>query len=109
MFSILIPSFNNEKYLEFSINSILKTSKLPNEIYVHVNQDKNGKTRELLNRYKIKYTFSEENLGLCTSINIIAKKAKFDYLLYAHDDMYFCPEWENALTHEIKEMSHKMF
>ena len=109
MFSILIPSFNNEKYLEVSINSILKTSKLLNEIYVHVNQDKNGKTRELLNRYKIKYTFSEENLGLCTSINIIAKKAKFDYLLYAHDDMYFCPEWENALISEIKEISHKMF
>ena len=84
MFSILIPTYNNHDYLSLTINSILKTSKLDNEIYAHVNEDKSGKTRKLLDNLNIKYSYSNQNIGLCSSINIIAQKSKFDYLLYSH-------------------------
>ena len=109
MFSILIPTYNNHDYLSLTINSILKTSNLDNEIYAHVNEDKSGKTRKLLDNLNIKYSYSNQNIGLCSSINIIAQKSKFDYLLYSHDDMYFCPGWEDALISEIKKISHSNF
>ena len=92
MFSIIIPTYNNHNYLELCIKSIKKNSKLKNEILVHVNEDKSEKTRVFLKSQNIKYTYSETNIGLCTSINIIAKKSSKNYLIYAHDDMYFCPD-----------------
>ena len=109
MFSIIIPTLNNLKYLEFCIKSIKKNSKLNNEILVHVSEDFDKSTRNFLRSNKIEYTFSEENVGLCTAINTIAKKAKNEYLIYSHDDMYFCPNWEKPLINEIKNINHKFF
>ena len=41
MFSIIIPTLNNLKYLIFCIKRIKKNSKNENEILVHVSEDKN--------------------------------------------------------------------
>lgn len=109
MFSIIIPTLNNLKYLKFCISSIKKNSKLKNEILVHVSEDKNNETRDYLSNEKIKYTFTRENAGLCTAINIIAKKATHKYLIYSHDDMYFCPDWETPLINEINNINHNNF
>ena len=109
MFSLIIPSFNNYQYLKITIESILKTSKLDNEILVHVNEDKDNKTREYLDLNKINYTYSDKNIGLCSSINVIAKKCKNHYIIYSHDDMYFCPNWDVELEKEIKSLNHKLF
>ena len=38
---------------------------------------------------------------LCSSINQAAKLASFDYILYSHDDMYFCPHWDEVLINEL--------
>jgi len=109
MFSIIIPTLNNLKYLKFCINSIKKNSKLDNEIIVHVSEDKTSETRNFLTSEKIKFTFTEANVGLCTAINIVAKRASKKYLIYAHDDMYFCPGWEDPLKNEINSISHNYF
>ena len=53
--------------------------------------------------------YSKENIGLCSSINTISKKASFDYIIYSHDDMYFCPDWEKPLLFEINKLNHKKF
>ena len=71
MFSILIPTLNNLKYLKFCIESIKKTSLQNNEILVHVSEDKNKETRNFLSTQGIKFTFSPENVGLCTAINTV--------------------------------------
>ena len=42
-------------------------------------------------------------------MNIAAKKAKFDYILYAHDDFYFCPDWDQVMNNEIKLIGHNNF
>ena len=109
MFSIIIPTLNNLKYLKFCLNSLKKNSKLNNEIVVHVNEDKNNKTRDYLRSEKIKFTFTKDNVGLCSAINIVAKKTSNKYLIYAHDDMYFCPGWEEPLVNEIKSINHNLF
>ena len=100
---------NNLKYLKLCIYSIKKNSVLNNEILVHVSEDFQNETRNFLNSKEIKFTYTKENVGLCTAINIIAEKATNQYLIYAHDDMYFCPSWEKPLINEIKNINHKNF
>ena len=109
MFSIIIPTLNNLKYLKLCLNSIKKNSKLDNEIIVHVSEDKNQQTRNYLKLEKIKFTFTKEYVGLCTAINIVAKETSNKYLIYAHDDMYFCPGWEEPLINEINLIKHNYF
>ena len=109
MFSIIIPTFNNFKYLKLCINSIKKTSFQSNEILVHVSGDKDYETRNFLSNQNIKYTHTSENVGLCSAINTIAKFATKEYLIYSHDDMYFCPGWETSLIEEINTLSHNNF
>jgi GT2 family glycosyltransferase len=109
MFSIIIPSYNNFKYLKCCVKSINKTSKLNNEIIVHVNEDLKGETRDYLNNNHIKYTFSKNNIGLCSSINLAVKSSSNKYILYTHDDMYFCPGWEDTLVNEINKINHNLF
>ena len=109
MFSIIIPTLNNLRYLKFCLNSLKKNSKLDNEIIVHVNEDKNNETRNYLKSEKIKFTFSENNVGVCSAVNIVVRKTTKKYLIYAHDDMYFCPGWEEPLINEINTINHNYF
>jgi glycosyltransferase involved in cell wall biosynthesis len=108
MFSIIIPTFNNLKYLENCLNSIKKHSKIRNQVIIHINDGFDG-TLDLIKKLKIDFTYSKKNLGLCTSINLAAKKALYDYILYSHDDMYFCPGWDEYLIKEIKNINHNSF
>ena len=71
MFSILIPTLNNLKYLKLCIASIIKNSQLNNEILVHVSEDLDNSTRSYLVKENIDFTYTEQNVGLCTAINII--------------------------------------
>ena len=108
MFSIIIPTFNNLPYLEFCISSIKKNSNFGHEIIVHVNEGTDG-TEEYLIFKKIKYTFTKYNAGICEGVNKAAKEATTSYLLYAHDDFYFCPGWDEVLLSEIKKIPHNNF
>jgi len=108
MFSILIPSFNNVKYLELCINSLKKNSKYNHQIIVHVNIGDDG-TIEYLNKINIEYSHTKYNAGICEGINKASDLAKFDYFLYAHDDFYFCPLWDEVLRNEIDLIGHNNF
>ncbi len=93
MFSIIIPTFNNLDYVKILLLSLKKNSTLNHEIIFHVNEGSDG-TINFLNKNNYKYTFSKKNLGLCTGTNLAASKATSEYILYSHDDMYFCPGWD---------------
>ena len=108
MFSIIIPTFNNLEYLKISLNSILKNSKYNHEIIVHVNDGIDG-SLEYVKNNNLNYTYSKKNLGLCSSVNLAAKQANTNYILYSHDDMYFCPNWDVCLLEEVKKLSSEKF
>ncbi len=109
MFSIIIPTFNNLNYLKLCISSIKKNSfYTTNEIIPHVNDGSDG-TIDYLNNNSIKYTHTKRNSGICEGMNLAAKKSSFDYMLYAHDDFYFCPNWDLILKKEIDKIGHNNF
>ena len=108
MFSIIIPTFNNLEYLKTCINSIKKNSKYNHEIIPHVNEGSDG-TLTYLKNNNIDFTFTNYNSGICTGMNLAAKKAKTNYILYAHDDFYFCPKWDLVLEKEINSINHNKF
>ena len=108
MFSIIIPTFNNINYLKHCIESINKNSAYKHEIIPHVNEGTDG-TIEYLKSNNIQYTYTDYNSGICTGMNMAAKKAKSNYILYAHDDFYFCPKWDLVLKKEVDKIGHNNF
>jgi len=105
LFSIIIPSLNNLRYLRLCIESIKKNSSYEHEIIVHANIAEDG-TLEYLKENKIKYTHSKYNSGIPEGVNRAARLATTNYIVYAHDDFYFLPGWDKAYMNEIKNMSN---
>jgi GT2 family glycosyltransferase len=108
MFSILIPTFNNLTYLKLCINSIKKNSKYKHQIIPHVNIGNDG-TVDYLKQENINFSYTKYNSGICEGINKAAKLANTDFLLYAHDDFYFSPDWDEILYKEVKKIGHNNF
>ena len=108
MFSIIIPTFNNLDYLKLCIKSIRQNSKYTHQIIPHVNIGEDG-TCDFLRNENIDFTFTKYNSGICEGMNIGSKKSKFKYILYSHDDFYFCPDWDEVLKNEIDTIGHNNF
>ena len=106
--SILIATLNNINYLKILITSIKKNSTYDHEIIVHVNENKDN-TINYLEENDIKYTFSQTNMGLCSAINKAYTISSNPYLLYAHDDMYFLPQWDTILLSEVSKIKSNNF
>jgi GT2 family glycosyltransferase len=107
-FSIILPSWNNLKYLQLCIKSIQKNSTYIHDINVHLNEGNDG-SEEFLKKINIKYKKSNENLGLCKGTNSAATLAETEYLIYTHDDMYFLPNWDLHLEKEIKNIKNNLY
>ncbi len=107
-FSILIPTFQNFEYFKLTIESINLNSSLKHEIIAHINGT-DERTENYLISNNIKYTKSSDNIGLCSGVNKAAKISTKDYLLYAHDDMYFLPNWDNVLMKEVESLKNNRF
>ena len=108
MISILIPTYNNLDYLKLCLKSLEKNSSLTHEIIIHINNGSDG-TLDFIKANDYKYTSSDDNIGLCSSINKAAKLVSNKYILYSHDDMYFCPNWDKVLLDEVKSLNHDDF
>ena len=108
LFSIIIPTYNNYSYLRMTIDSIIKNSEFKHQLIVHIN-GVDSMTKNYLDNQNIQYTFSNQNLGLCKGVNIASKLAKTDYIVYAHDDMYFLPKWDKFFLDEINNLNDNLF
>ena len=108
MISILIPTYNNLNYLKLCLKSLVKNSNFEHEILFHINDGSDG-TLNFIRQSGFKYTYTEKNIGLCSAINKVSKLATKKYILYSHDDMYFCPDWDKVLINEVKSLNHDNF
>ena len=108
MLSIVIQTFNNLEYLKLCLESLEKNSREKHQIILHINDGSDG-TVDFIKKKNIKFTHSPKNLGLCSSINLAAKLSSSNFILYSHDDMYFCPLWDKILLDEVNNIGHDNF
>ena len=108
MFSVLIPTLNNLDYLKLCLRSLKENSKYNHEIIVHVNE-KHEDTINFLKNENLKYSFTNYNAGICEGVNLASKLSTKTYILYAHDDFYFCPDWDVVLFNELNNLKHNFF
>ena len=106
--SILVPTYNNLNYLKLFIKSIKKNSNYNHQIILHINDGSDG-TFEYAKENKIDYTYSDKNIGLCSSLNKSSRLVNTNYILYAHDDMFFCKDWDIFLEKEVKKINNELF
>lgn len=107
-FSILIPSWNNLKFLKLCIDSIRKNSTFKHQIIVHINEGADG-TLDWIKTADISYSYSKKNIGVCFSLNAMRTLVRTDYMVFMNDDMYVCPAWDLELWKEIETLPDKYF
>lgn len=86
--SIIMPSYNTAKYIEESINSVLKQTYTNWELII-VDDCSNDNTDEVVNGIKdsrIKYLKNEVNSGAAISRNKALKEAKGKYIAFLDSD-----------------------
>ena len=72
--SIIVPTFNNLNYLNFFLKSLKKNSLYDHQIILHINDGSDG-TLNYAKEKKLLFTYSENNIGLCSSLNKAAHLA----------------------------------
>lgn len=108
MFSILIPSWNNKPFLQLCVESIRTYTSKEFQVIVHVNDGSDG-TLDWVKQQGLDYTYTERNEGVCIAVNMAAKLAKYDYIVFMNDDMYVLPGWDTALVNEITDLNTDCF
>ena len=107
-FTILIPTYNNLKYLRLFCESIKINSNFNHQLIFHINDGSDG-SFDYINNNKYQFTYSKNNIGLCSSIKEASKLIKNEYVLYAHDDMFFCKNWDKFLIKEVQKQNNNLF
>ncbi len=100
MFSIIIPTWNNLPFLKICVESLRQYSAVDHEIIIHVNDGSDG-TLEWVKAEGLKYSHTENNVGVCMSVNNLVDLASHDWVLYLNDDMVACPGWDSAFSNAI--------
>lgn len=105
-FSIIVPVYNVEKYLEKCIDSILNQTYKNYEIII-INDGSTDKSTEILNNYKnnkqIKI-INQKNYGLSAARNEGLNHINGDYVLFVDSDDYI---EENLLENLNKKISNE--
>ena len=106
MFSVVVPTYNNIEYLKLCLKSLEKNSNFKHEYIIHINEGIDG-SLEYIRLSNYKFTYSEQNEGVCVAFNKASRLATNKYIILAHDDMYFCPGWDSAFANELKKINNE--
>src|SRR5680860_566937 len=85
--SIILPVYNEEKYLDKCLSSLLNQSYKNLEIIV-IDDGSTDKSKEIIKNYKVKY-LDQKHLGPGAARNKGIKKAKGEIIVLADADMYY--------------------
>jgi len=97
MYSIIIPTYRNPRYLKLCVDSIIENSFYRHQLCIHVNgYDK--ESVDYLDGKGIKYTISQDNIGIGAAVEMCLSQATKDYVLIANDDYYFTKGWDLILN-----------
>lgn len=105
MVSIVIPTYNREKYIERAIRSILQQTYNHYEIII-VDDGSTDGTQEIIRNLerienRIRYIKLDENQGPAHARNVGMQEAKYDYIAFLDSDDEWLP---NKLELQMKKM-----
>ena len=103
-FTIIIPTWNNLKYLELCVNSIRKNSAYQHQIVIAINEGVDG-TLQWVENQGLDYIYAKENIGICYALNACRSLIDTKFVLYANDDMYFLPNWDVPILERINQLT----
>jgi len=101
-FSIIIPLYNKEKFIENTLKSVLNQTFTDYEILI-VNDGSTDSSHEKVQQFKdsrIRY-FSKENGGVSTARNYGIKEAKSDFIAFIDADDYWYPDFLKEMYQTI--------
>lgn len=93
MVSIILPTYNRAHILRKSIDSVLAQTYTDFELII-IDDCSTDNTKVLIDEYKderIKYFYSEQNLGAASARNLGASKASAPYLAFQDSDTVWYP------------------
>ena len=100
--SVMMPTYNNAKYIRQAIESIYAQNYKNIEIIV-IDDGSTDNTREILKQYKdIKY-FYIEHKGIPFARNVALLNSKGEYIAFCDSDDYWLPEKINIQIRYFKE------
>ncbi len=97
-YSIVIPVYNVEKYIDKCLKSILNQTYKDYEVII-VNDGTKDNSMDIVNKYNVEI-INQKNKGLSEARNEGVKKAKGDYILFLDSDDYI----EKDLLLEVSKM-----
>lgn len=108
--SIIIPCFNDAKYVEQSVQSALDQTYSNKEVII-VDDGSNSETKKVLKKIESKVTklITQDNQGQSTARNVGIKSAKGNYILVLDSDDFFEPSFcEKAIGMFLKNKDIKI-
>ncbi|HMX89236.1 MAG: glycosyltransferase [Saprospiraceae bacterium] len=107
--SVLIPTWNNLRFLQCCIDSILRHSFHRIQIIVIINEGIDGTKEWVASQPNLDYVLSSENLGICYGLNAARQLVRAELIAYANDDMVMLPGWDSQLLKAIRSIGHSRF
>ena len=100
--SIITPSFNQGKYLEQTILSVLD-QKYPNLEYIIIDGGSNDNSVEIIKKYehRLKYWVSEKDNGQANAINKGLSHCTGEIICWLNSDDYYLPDTLKKISNII--------
>jgi glycosyltransferase involved in cell wall biosynthesis len=101
-FSIVIPLFNKENFIESTLSSVLNQSFTDFELII-VNDGSTDNSEEKVLQFNDKriHYYSKKNEGVSTARNYGIEKAKSDYITFIDADDYWYPDFLEEMFNKI--------
>lgn len=110
-FSVIIPVYNKEKFIENTLKSVLQQSFTDFELIL-VNDGSTDQSEAKINAFtdpRIRY-YSKENGGVSTARNLGIERATAPYLTFIDADDYWYPNFLSAMHTSIQKFpDYKIF
>ena len=94
LISVMVPAYNHEKYIEKTLNSVIKDN-YPNKELVIINDGSNDNTDYAIRKWKDKNQdqidvnyISRDNKGVTRTLNELVKRSKGEYVTVIASDDY---------------------
>ena len=109
LFSILIPTYNNEATIERAVKSALNqdyTEEYEVIVANNASTDRTAKVLESIKDAKLRIVTNSQTVSMYENHNVLLHEAKGDYILFCHSDDQLC---RGALSILAEELQRRLY